>query len=171
MLFSYLRRHIKIILMLCVFVLIFAAVFSLYELPAEAVLYAAILCVFTGGVLFFIGYAGYLKRHRVLSEMLPRITLSIDSLPAPHGAPESDYQALIKALAEAKAASASLADMEKRDLVDYYTLWAPPDKNTDRGHVPPASELRIRRKRRAGDGTFQDRAVCRDGHAVPSAGQ
>ncbi|MGE4485864.1 MAG: sensor histidine kinase [Oscillospiraceae bacterium] len=124
MLLSYLHRHIKTILMLCLFVLIFAAVFSLYELPAEAVLYAAILCIFAGGVLFFIGYAGYLRRHRVLSEMLPHITLSLDSMPAPHGAPEADYQALINALFEAKAASVSLADTEKRDLVDYYTLWA-----------------------------------------------
>lgn len=37
MFFSYLKRHYKIIILLCAFVGIFAGVFTLYELPVEAV--------------------------------------------------------------------------------------------------------------------------------------
>ena len=59
MFFGYLKRHIKIIVQLCSFIVIFALVFSLYSLPAEAVWYSAALCLFVGLLLFSIGYCRY----------------------------------------------------------------------------------------------------------------
>ena len=43
MLLSYLKRHYKIIILFSLFIIIFAVVFSLYELEVEAVIYAAVL--------------------------------------------------------------------------------------------------------------------------------
>lgn len=43
-LWVYLKSKTKLLIMLFAFVLIFAAVFSLYDLPVEAVGYASLLC-------------------------------------------------------------------------------------------------------------------------------
>ncbi len=124
MLFNYLKRHYKIILLLLLFIVVFAVVFTLYSLPVEAVLYAAALCFVVGVILFFIGYLRYLYHHRELTRMLSNVGVSIDGLPRPRGALEQDYQALIKALFNEKVRVESAADIARRDLIDYYTLWA-----------------------------------------------
>lgn len=123
MLFSYLKRHLKTIILLILFVLIFMLVFSLYDLPTEAVVYAAILCFCVGTVLFFIGYARYFLQHQALAAMLGRVTMSIDDLPPAHGALEKDYQELIKTLFKEKIRVESESESSKRDLIEYYTLW------------------------------------------------
>lgn len=124
MLFSYLKRHYKIILLLILFIAVFAFVFSLYSLPVEAVLYAAALCFVVGTILFFIGYLRYISHHRELTEMLSHINVSINDLPPPRGALEEDYQMLIQALFKEKMRAESASDMARHDLIDYYTLWA-----------------------------------------------
>ncbi|NLA85846.1 MAG: HAMP domain-containing histidine kinase, partial [Clostridiales bacterium] len=124
MLFNYLKRHVKIILLLLIFIAVFAVVFSLYSLPVEAVLYAAALCFVVGVILFFIGYLRYLYHHRELTRMLSYVGISIDGLPHPRGALEQDYQELIKTLFSEKTRVESAADIARRDLIEYYTLWA-----------------------------------------------
>jgi signal transduction histidine kinase len=121
--FSYLKRHYKIILLLALFIAVFAVVFSLYALPVEAVLYAACLCLFLGSVLFTIGYIRYLMHHRILSELVHRITLTLDGLPVPRGAIELDYRRLLETLYEEKTRIESEADSKRSDLVDYFTMW------------------------------------------------
>ncbi len=123
MFFSYLKRHYKIIILLCAFVGIFAGVFTLYELPVEAVGYACALCAAVGAVLFVIGYGGYARRHRELVRALKTVSVSPECLPPPHGRLEEDYQALIRALWEEKARAVSASETEKREMSDYYTMW------------------------------------------------
>ncbi|MPM52943.1 Sensor histidine kinase GraS [bioreactor metagenome] len=120
----YLWRHKKIILLMAASAGMFAAVFSLYELPVEAVGYAAVLCLAVGAVLFLVGYARYIRRHRQLTELSARITLSLDGLPQPRGLLEEDYQALLALLFQEKTRVASRADSARSDMADYYTLWA-----------------------------------------------
>lgn len=124
MLLSYLRRHIKIILMLVLFAAVFAAVFSLYRLPLEAVLYAALLCLVIGAALFFVGYGRYVRQHRQLSALLARGVPEADALPAPEGALERDYQALLRAALRARDGAEAASAARRRELLDYYTLWA-----------------------------------------------
>ena len=121
MLINYLKRHIKIILLLLMFVGIFAIVFSLYSLPAEAVWYAAVLCFAAGVVLFAIGYLRYLHHHRELTRMLPSVGVSVEDLPRPRGALEQDYQALVKALFSEKMRAESASDAALRDSSTFYT--------------------------------------------------
>jgi signal transduction histidine kinase len=120
---KYLRRHYKIIILITLFIAVFALVFSLYDLPTEAVLYAAGLCLFLGTVLFAIGYIRFLSHHRILSELVHRIALTLDDLPAPRGAIEQDYRKLIETLFAEKTRIESEADSRSSDLVDYYTMW------------------------------------------------
>jgi len=124
MLPAYLKRHYKIILMLILFVAVFSAVFSLYELPLEAVLYAALLCFCIGAVLFVLGYSRWLRHHRELRALLGRVTASLDELPNPSGAVERDYQDLLRALWAEKARIEARNLTERREMTDYYTLWA-----------------------------------------------
>ena len=72
MLWSYMKRQYKALLLLCGTVGIFAAVFSLYDLPAEAVAYAGALCLVFGLVLFAVGYGRFLTRHQELRRLLRR---------------------------------------------------------------------------------------------------
>jgi signal transduction histidine kinase len=110
--------------MLCLFAAVFAGVFSLYDLPAEAVLYATLLCLCIGAVLFGLGYARWLRHHRALSKLLNRMSNLPDELPTPSGALEEDYQNILRGLwAELKRAESSF-EAERRDMADYYGLWA-----------------------------------------------
>lgn len=68
MLLAYLKRQYKLLLLLAGAICIFAAVFALYDLPLEAVLYAGALCLALGLVLFAVGYSRFLRRHRELTD-------------------------------------------------------------------------------------------------------
>ncbi|MCI2057038.1 MAG: ATP-binding protein [Oscillibacter sp.] len=124
MLVSYLKRQYKLLLMLVLFGGIFAAVFSLYDLPVEAVGYAAALCLAVGGVLFAIGYIGYARRHKTLRRLLDNVEEAAFQLPPPGGALEEDYQTLLRAVAADRARISAQKDNERQDMLDYYTLWA-----------------------------------------------
>ena len=123
MLRAYLKRHYKIMLMLAMFIAVYAAVFSLYELPTEAVAYAGAICAVLGSVLFAAGYLSFLRRHNTLKELSGRIILSLEGLPRPKGALE-DYQELIRLLFAEKTRVETMALRDRRETEDYYTMWA-----------------------------------------------
>lgn len=124
MFFDYLRRHYKIIIMLLLFVAIFAGVFSLYDLPVEAVGYASALCLAVGAALFTFGYTRYARRCRTLLELKGKVTISIDGLPEPKGELEREYQELVQILYDAKRGTDARLSKERREAEDYYTMWA-----------------------------------------------
>lgn len=124
MLFSYLKRHYKTALLLALFVLVFAWVFSLYYLETEAVFYAALLCLFLGLVALGLGFWSYVRRHRRLMELLDRLDLGIGELPEPRDQLEADYQAIAAELHARSLHDRCEADSQRRDMEDYYTLWA-----------------------------------------------
>lgn len=124
MLFSYLKRHYKLIILLTLFVAVFLTVFSLYNLELEAVIYAGVLCLFLGLIAFFFGYLRYIQKHEFLKELLSRLEVGIDELPEPAGKIEEDYQKLVHGLYDRNLRIISQADGAKRDMEDYYTLWA-----------------------------------------------
>ena len=57
----YLKDHLSVILMECLFVFIFAVVFSLYHLPLAAVFYPSLLCFLAGTA--FLGQRLYREHH------------------------------------------------------------------------------------------------------------
>jgi len=121
---SYLKRHIKTIVLFGVFSIVFAVVFSLYNLPVEAVGYAVLLCACFGILFTAFDCWQFYKHHKQLEELLGYITLSVDELPAPIDLLEQDYQRLIIAVHNDKVQIASNADNKISDMIDYYTLWA-----------------------------------------------
>ena len=123
-LISYLKRQWKLLLLLAGITAVFAAVFSLYGLPVEAVAYAALLCLALGAVLFGLGYSAFLRRHRELEHLLRRAGEPVLPLPPPRGALEADYQALLRAVCADRVRLAAENRDRLEDLTDYYTLWA-----------------------------------------------
>ena len=123
LLYSYLKRHYKVIVLFSLFVLIFSAVFSLYNLALEAVLYAALLCFCLGIVAFGFGLWRYIVRHKELEELMQNMETGIDRLPEPNGIIEEDYQNMLRGLYAQNLKIRCEADSARRDTEDYYTLW------------------------------------------------
>ena len=123
MLWPYLKRQYKILLLLAGGVCIFGAVFALYDLPVEAVAYAGALCLVFGLVLFAVGYGRFCRRHRELQRLLQRAGEKELSLPPPVGLLEEDYQALLRAVCQDRARLAAESENRFRELTDYYSLW------------------------------------------------
>lgn len=121
---SYLRRQAPYLALLVVFAAVFALVFSLYDLPEEAVGYAAGLCLGVGLVPFFLGLFLYARRHRQLQKLLKAVELPQLPLPAPRDTLEQDYQALLQAVCAHRSTLKSQSEDRYRDMLDYYTLWA-----------------------------------------------
>ena len=121
---SYLLMHVKEMFLFILFSTVFATVFYLYQLPVEPVLYACVLCFFAGLIALTIGFYGYLKKITLLTDMHKRITLSINEMPVPKNLLEQEYTNLIYLMHEDKINVINSMDNEKRDLADYYTLWA-----------------------------------------------
>ena len=124
MLISYLKRHYKVIILFAMFVLIFAVVFSLYDLEVEAVFYAALLCLCVGLIAFSFGLWRYISQHKALMELMQNIELGLYRLPEPNGRVEEDYQGMLRQLYAQNLKIRSEADSARLDTEDYYTLWA-----------------------------------------------
>ncbi|HOM01273.1 MAG TPA: sensor histidine kinase [Acetivibrio sp.] len=122
-LFAYLKSKRNLIIMLFIFILIFAAVFSLYDLPLEAVGYASLLCFVVVLVFGIYDYIIFLKKHHRLSELQSDIAISIEQLPKAVNRIEQDYMALIQAVFNDKQQYIAKSDREKAEMLDYYTLW------------------------------------------------
>lgn len=124
MLLQYLKRQYRLVCFLAACAAIFAAVLSLYDFPAEAVEYAALLCAALGLVFFTVGYCGFLHRHRELERLLNAVNEAVLPLPPARSVLESDYQALLTAVCTHRAHLLTESENKRQDLLDYYTLWA-----------------------------------------------
>ena len=123
-LLAYLKRQWKLLVLLMGIAAVFAAVFSLYDLPAEAVGYASLLCLVLGAVLFLLGFRRFSARHRELQRLLDRAEEPVLPLPPAGDLLEADYQALLTAVAAHRARLLSRERDKLEDMTDYYTLWA-----------------------------------------------
>ena len=124
MIVKYIKSHTKSIVLFILCTLIFAMVFSLYDLPLEAVFYSFLLCFILSTFFIVFDFLKYCKRHKTLDNLMNNINLSIDNLPEPSYLFEVEYQDLIKSVYEDKMNTISKYDNETSALIDYYTLWA-----------------------------------------------
>lgn len=121
---GYLKERWKRLLMLLLFVCIFAFSFWVYRLSVRAVMYPCALCLLFGAVFAAYDIAKAYRRHKFFEELHRRNTELISALPEPEGIVDSDYQQLISVLKEKIAEITAQTDSRIRDTVDYYTVWA-----------------------------------------------
>ena len=124
MFFTYLKSRVRLLAVLLAFAAIFALIFSLYELPVEAVGYAALLCAALGAAALAAGYSRWLRKYRLLELMRRSICVSAEGLPEPADGVEERYQELIRELSDERARLESAADADRRAAEDYYGMWA-----------------------------------------------
>ncbi|MEG0615419.1 MAG: sensor histidine kinase [Oscillospiraceae bacterium] len=121
---NYLKYHIKNIVIYILVVGIFLAVFSLYNLPLEAVIYAFTLSFFVIFVFGIVDFLGFYNRHKILQNLQNHITISLDELPEENNLLQSDYNFLLKILFESRNKIESNNALKLSEMTDYYTMWA-----------------------------------------------
>ena len=121
---GYWRQRGFLLLLIGGWTAVFALVFALYDLPAEAVGYAALLGGAGTALMAGVDFLLWRRRWRTVREMKDRITLGLEGLPEPWGSVEAAYQELLEVLFRDRQALVSRSDQERREMVEYYTLWA-----------------------------------------------
>lgn len=120
---TYLKMHRKVFILFLVFCGLMALVFKLYHLPAGAVGYAAVLCIFVGAVAAAVDYGKFCRRHRQLLKLQKEITVTLEHMPEPMNLIEQDYQELAALLFRQARKLSEEKDAGYREVVDYYTMW------------------------------------------------
>ncbi|MGL6200758.1 MAG: sensor histidine kinase [Lachnospiraceae bacterium] len=124
LLWAYIKQHMAVVIMFFIFCGIFAGVFSLYNLEAEAVVYASGLCILVTFAFFIYHFRQYLKRHRGLMRLKKSIELLEERLPDSQGIIEADYQDIIEDLREVNNSLRTREQILRRDSIEYYMTWA-----------------------------------------------
>lgn len=121
---TYLKSRIKVIAAFVLFMLVFALVYALYHLPLEPVVYSAELVTALAVIFTGLDWLQFYQKHQRLTAAINAATAGVGELPKPRDLLESDYQTLIRVLAENRAELISQFDNRQTDMIDYYTLWA-----------------------------------------------
>lgn len=120
---SFLRQYRATALSFLLFSVIYAVVFSLYDLETEAVLYAAGVCLLAGFFIVGVRFYRYVREHRERLRALKNIELEFDRLPANRNPVEQDYQQMLRALGHIFETCVTDMEMERQETLDYYTAW------------------------------------------------
>lgn len=120
---KYLYQYSYTALVFLLFAVIFAGVFSLYNLETEAVLYAGGLCALAALVILAVHFLRFYRQHRDREQILQNILLLTDQLPEPKTLAESDYHEMIRSLKQLNSANFTQWQNERQESIDYYTTW------------------------------------------------
>jgi signal transduction histidine kinase len=120
----YIKSHRKTIVMDSVFLGIFVAVFSLYSLPLEAIIYALFLSACIAAIFIICDFIKYYKKHNELCMLEKQISTGLEKMPLASSLIETDYQNIMRALYNQKTELISKIDIKQTEMMDYYTLWA-----------------------------------------------
>ena len=120
---SYLKRHIRLLLMLLVCGGVAAAVLFLYRVPREGLWYAFLLCLAVGALFLVLGFCRYRSRHKALQRALELMGEGSLVLPEAEDALEADYQALLNAMEEDRRRTVAEAAAERDRAETFYTAW------------------------------------------------
>lgn len=122
-LWEFLRRRWGTLAVLGACAGIFAVVLSLYQMEAEAVGYASLLCIVVLLVWGGATYARWKEKGNVLEGLRGRAALALEELPDSQDALETLYQELLRELNAERRTAASESDARRREAIEYFTLW------------------------------------------------
>lgn len=108
--------------MFACFSVVFALVFSLYDLKFSAVAYSIVLCMFFS-VVFAFKFISFVKQHREREILIKNIILMDQDLPEPKTLAEKDYQKMINKLKEINFQTINKYEHQRAEGIDYYTTW------------------------------------------------
>lgn len=120
---AYLKQRMKQLIVFITFAIVYAVVFTLYQIPVDTVIYATILCTFLGILIVVIDYMLYLRQHLKVKKLQNEITITMEHMPSPRAVIENDYQRVIEELYDSKLSMFNEQERRYADIVDYYTVW------------------------------------------------
>ena len=121
---AWLKARLGEIILFSGLILIFSAVVWLSGAGGLLARYTALLCTALALAVALADLRRFALRHRQLSDALKSICVSDEQLPPPGDLIGEDYTRLIRALGEEKTRSAGAMDLRRREMEDYFTLWA-----------------------------------------------
>ena len=120
---SYIKKNLKIYLLLIVCILIFVLIFYLYNLPFEALFYSGLLCFVAALIVSIIDFNNYRKSYIDLKYLESNILNSKEDLPKSLDIRVEYYQKIIERLHN-EVEKLKIEDNKKMEgLVDYYSMW------------------------------------------------
>ena len=120
---GYVKEHLAPAALFVAFAVIFAVIFSLYNLPVEAVLYAAGLCALPAAVCLVSGFIRYYKRHGEMLRILENVQILSGELEGGKTLAEEDLTAMVKKLKRLLDESETARRDDAKESMDYYTTW------------------------------------------------
>lgn len=120
---KYVKDYLGTLALFAAFAAIFAVIFGLYNLPVEAVLYAAGLCVLLGAVCLVSSFIQYYKRHREMLRILENVQILSGELEGGRTLAEEDLTAMVKKLKRLLDESETARRDDAKESMDYYTTW------------------------------------------------
>lgn len=120
---KYLRQYRLSAIMFCIFAAIFAAVFFLYNLQAEAVLYACALCAVAASLVLTIHFIFYRRKYLERQRLIDNIMLMTEDLPEAATPLEEQYNEMLEKLRVACYDNQSRYAIERTASIDYFTTW------------------------------------------------
>lgn len=120
---SYLYSRFRTIVALALITVIFLWVFTLYNAPADAVVYGALITAVIGLAAAVVDYMGYRRRHKRMRELADEITITLENLPIARDRTERDYEQLIVKLFEDRRELENSTIQKETDMTEYYTMW------------------------------------------------
>ena len=120
---SYLYSRFRTIVALALITVIFLWVFTLYNAPADAVVYGALITAVIGLAAAVVDYMGYRRRHKRMRELADEITITLENLPIARDRTERDYEQLIVKLFEDRRELENSIIQKETDMTEYYTMW------------------------------------------------
>ena len=121
---AWLKARLWEIILFAGLILIFSAVVWLSGAGGLLARYTALLCTALALAVALADLRRFALRHRQLSDALKSICVSDEQLPPPGDLIGEDYTRLIRALGEEKTRAAGAMDLRRREMEDYFTLWA-----------------------------------------------
>ena len=120
---KYLREHGKTALAFALFTAIYATVFFLYDLEAEAIIYAVILCVLASIVILGSGFARFYRDYHRRWYIFKNIEVEFEQFPEADTLLEENYQEMLRALGRINNDHLTDWKKEQQQSLDYYTTW------------------------------------------------
>lgn len=118
-------KQTKIFLIAFVFaVAASAAVVCLYQLPAEAVIYMAVLWLGAGAAAFLYGYVRYRQKAQTLCLVEKAPEINLDRLDETTDEVELLYREIIRKLDGMRMEVETDRHRSLEEMTDYYTMWA-----------------------------------------------
>lgn len=119
----YLRARLGVIFLTVTLFIVNTLVLLLYNVSAEIIRYAFLLCASTVGVFAVIDFLGFVRRECQFEATRNTLDFTIDEVPPPLTYAEKEYVEILELLDEERREQRDIMERTYSEQVEYYTAW------------------------------------------------